>query len=81
MLKQSTFEPRSVEEMVVLYYAAQRGYLDKYSVNFIYKFEYLLRLILTYEEVGADLLYELSIDKALTPNVQNCLDKFFALLD
>ena len=39
LLKQGQYQPLSVEQQVVLLYAATNGYLDKYAVSSIKKYE------------------------------------------
>jgi F-type H+-transporting ATPase subunit alpha len=79
LMKQDQYKPLSVEEQIVIIYAANRGYLDKVSVGDVKRFEFELMLFVHRQEHShvLDLIIK---HKAITQEIEKLLkellDKF-----
>ena len=72
MLKQSQFQPMSIESQVVVLYAATKGYLDKMNVSDISKFE---KSVL--KEIDSEILNNIREKKVISPELDTKLKSFF----
>ena len=72
VLKQAQYSPMTIQEQVVVVYAATKGYLDKIKVSDILDFEKQLR-----EEIDPSLLQRIADQKKLSDELNNQLKTFF----
>ena len=72
MLKQPQFTPIPIEQQVVIVYAATKGYLDKLSLSDILPFQHALL-----QEIGSDILSEISQKKVISDELDKKLKSFF----
>ncbi|MBL8559157.1 MAG: F0F1 ATP synthase subunit alpha [Hyphomonadaceae bacterium] len=81
LLKQDQFSPVPVEEQIVLIFAGTRGYLDKYPVNAVRRFE--AELVSWLRAKKADLLTAIRTKKdtkadGIEDKIKSALDEFSA---
>lgn len=76
LLKQPILKPLAVEQMVVLYFAAQNGYIDKFEVSQVANFEANVLSELNSSEVGQQLMDSLTSTPELTPHSRALLNNF-----
>ncbi|MDZ4776758.1 MAG: F0F1 ATP synthase subunit alpha [Alphaproteobacteria bacterium] len=82
LLKQDQFSPAPVEEQIILIFAGTRGYLDKYPVNAVRRFE--AELVSWLRAKKADVLSEIRTKKELDKpgvlegRIKAALDEFSA---
>ena len=72
MLKQPQFTPIPIEQQVVIVYAATKGYLDKLTLADILPFQHALL-----QEIGSDILSEISQKKVISDELDKKLKTFF----
>ena len=72
VLKQAQYSPMTIQEQVVVVYAATKGYLDKIKVSDILDFEKQLR-----EEIDPSLLQRIADQRKLSDELNNQLKTFF----
>lgn len=72
MLKQPQFTPIPIEQQVVIVYAATKGYLDKLKLADILPFQHALL-----QEIGTDILSEISQKKVISDDLDKKLKTFF----
>ena len=72
VLKQDQFDPMSIEQQIVVLYAATKGYLDKMSVSAIPQYEQALL-----REIDGTLLTALREQKAISEELNTKLKTFF----
>lgn len=72
VLKQAQYSPMTIQEQVVVVYAATKGYLDKIKVSDILDFERQLR-----EEIDPSLLQRIADQRKLSDELNNQLKSFF----
>jgi proton translocating ATP synthase F1 alpha subunit len=72
MLKQGQFQPMTIEQQVVIVYAATRGYLDKIDVSDIPAFEQAVL-----NEITKDILDAIREQKVLSKDLDAKLKQFF----
>ena len=72
VLKQGQFQPMSIENQIVVLYAATRGYLDKLSVSDISRFEQALL-----QEISPEILSTIREKRALSDELNAQLKGFF----
>lgn len=72
VLKQGQYSPMTIQEQVVVVYAATKGYLDKIKVSDILDFERQLR-----EEIDPSLLQRIADQRKLSDELNNQLKTFF----
>jgi F-type H+-transporting ATPase subunit alpha len=71
VLKQAQYSPMSMQEQVVVLYAATKGFLDKIALSDIASFEKM-----ALEGVDAAILSELATTKTLSPELDQKLNDF-----
>lgn len=72
LLKQNQYEPLPVEKQVIIIYAGTNGYVDKYPVSSLKRYEKELYKFL--DEKHKDLLEELRTKKEITEEIKAKLD-------
>lgn len=72
VLKQAQYSPMTIQEQVVIVYAATKGYLDKIQVSDILKFQDQVL-----QEVDQSLLQSIAKEKKLSDKLYNQLQQFF----
>lgn len=76
LLKQAQFSPLTVEQQTCILFAGVKGYLDKLEINRIGAFE--KALIVSLSQDGASMLTEISVKKAISPELDAQLHKYMA---
>lgn len=76
LLKQAQFSPLTVEQQTCILFAGVKGYLDKLEINRIGAFE--KALIVSLSQDGASMLTEISVKKAISPELDVQLHKYMA---
>lgn len=76
LLKQAQFSPLTVEQQTCILFAGVKGYLDKLEINRIGAFE--RALIVSLSQDGASMLTEISVKKAISPELDVQLHKYMA---
>lgn len=76
LLKQAQFSPLTVEQQTCILFAGVKGYLDKLEINRIGAFE--RALIVSLSQDGASMLTEISVKKAISPELDAQLHKYMA---
>ena len=79
LLKQNQYEPLPVEKQVIIIYAGTNGYVDKYPVSSLRKYEKELYKFL--DENYKDLLNELRTKKEITEEIKKKLDSALTEFD
>ncbi|RYE27687.1 MAG: F0F1 ATP synthase subunit alpha [Sphingobacteriaceae bacterium] len=72
VLKQAQYSPMTIQEQVVVVYAATKGYLDKIKVSDILNFEKQL-----FKEIDPSLLQRIADQRKLSDELNNQLKTFF----
>nr|QGN75150.1 ATP synthase F1 subunit alpha [Chlorella vulgaris] len=72
VLKQGQFQPMSIENQIVVLYAATRGYLDKMKVSDIPRFE-----LAVLQEISPEVLNSIREKRVLSDELNTQLKKFF----
>lgn len=72
VLKQGQYSPMTIQEQVVVVYAATKGYLDKIKVSDILDFEKQL-----FKEIDSSLLQNIADQKKLSDQLNSQLKSFF----
>ena len=76
LLKQPILKPLAVEQMVVLYFAAQNGYIDKFEVSQVANFETAILAGLNSTVLGQQIIKTLIVTPELTPDLRGLLNTF-----
>ena len=76
LLKQPILKPLAVEQMVVLYFAAQNGYIDKFEVAQVASFETNVLASLNTSTLGQQIIKTLTLTPELTPDLRVLLNSF-----
>jgi len=78
LLKQPQYAPQAVEEQVCVIYAGTRGYLDKFPVNAVGRFEseFLSRLHSKHEGLLEAIRTKKALDDKLEGELKSALDGF-----
>jgi F0F1-type ATP synthase alpha subunit len=72
VLKQGQYSPMTIQEQVVVVYAATKGYLDKLKVSQINGFEKKLL-----SEINPDILQSIAKEKKISEGLNTQLKEFF----
>ena len=80
ILKQPQFEPMSWADQVLIIYAATKGYLDKYEISSLNKFEteFLSYLDSSEPKIKEDLISSKKLSDDVSSRLKSALDKFTA---